>query len=391
MNQFLHSVLLVSASTETTDRIFELCEQCEQANIRILIARHAPEALSLLEHTNFSLALLDLADLEITFMDQVSAHLNPKPVVALLDDRSEAVTAEALLAVLRAGADDVFLQSELQGPYAQSFVDAMKRQLRRALHIEEARLLRESLERSLDELRADHHAAQQVQQNLLPPREQLINQLRFEYTLTPSLLLSGDFVDAIELNEHQVMFYLADVSGHGASSALVTVLLKNMTYRLLRNYKRHSSFDILSPLSTLSRINQEVLLTGLGKHLTMFVGLIDTQANTLIYAVGGHHPMPVFSTDTQSQFLEGRGMPVGLFETPVFEERQVDLPERFRLTLFSDGILEVMGQASLAEKEARLLASLNQGFLSSSALITQLTQKQGVYPDDVAIMTVSRA
>ena len=105
--------------------------------------------------------------------------------------------------------------------------------------------------------------------------------------------MSGDFVDSIAINEHQTLFYLADVSGHGASSALVTVLLKNMTTRLVRNYNRGSSFDILSPLATLQRINRELLLTGLGKHLTMFIGLIDAQRGTLTYAVGGHHPMPV--------------------------------------------------------------------------------------------------
>lgn len=387
MSQQIHSVLLASACTETTDRLFELFEQCDTENLRIIVSRDMSDAESQIEHREFMLAIFDLGSFVSTeFLSVASAHLNPMPAIALVPEG----TAELVVSALRCGADDVFMPADLD-LHPELFVESMKRQLKRALYIDEAKRLRESLERSLDELKADHRAAQQVQQNLLPPREQVINGIRFEYTLTPSLLLSGDFVDAIAINDHQTLFYLADISGHGASSALVTVLLKNMTHRLLRNYRRHSSFDILSPLSTLERINRELLLTGLGKHLTMFIGLIDTCTSRLVYAVGGHHPMPVYHADDQTGYLEGRGMPAGLFETPTFEQRELALPSAFALTLFSDGILEIVEGESLVNKEAAILDLLRGGFVSSIDLSAQLIRSDVTYPDDVAIMTVSRA
>jgi sigma-B regulation protein RsbU (phosphoserine phosphatase) len=386
MSRIFQHVLLVSACTETVDRLFELCELCDQPNIKISLARDVGATFEALEHVEFSLALVDLAIIDPDTLRQIAARLNPKPVVAI----TPADSSEILRQALRAGADDVFLRSELD-EQPDAFVASMQRQIRRAAFIEDTSRLRESLERSLDELRADHHAAQHVQQNLLPPKEQVINNLRFEYTLTPSLLLSGDFVDAIKINDHQVMFYLADVSGHGASSALVTVLLKNLTSRLARNYHRNSSFDILSPSATLSRINQEILLTRMGKHMTMFIGLVDTRTSMLTYAVGGHHPMPVLSANGTAAFLEGRGMPVGLFEKPVFEEREIELPAHFTLTLFSDGILETIAELSLADKEALLLRKLQGGYVSSAQLTTEFEFGAETHPDDVAIMTVSRA
>lgn len=247
-----------------------------------------------------------------------------------------------------------------------------------------------ALNAALDELRADQHAAQQLQQNLLPPAKRELNHICFQYVLQPSLLLSGDFVDSMAINDHQTVFYLADVSGHGASSALVTVLLKNMTYRLMRNYNRSSSFDIQSPLATMHRINREMLLTGLGKHLTMFIGLIDTRNSTLTYAVGGHHPMPVLQQQGQTLFLEGRGMPIGLFEEPVFEERCIPLALEYSITLFSDGILEVAEGGSLEEKEQTLLSACSRHNLSPQSIADCIIPVGCVNPDDVAIMTVSR-
>lgn len=386
MSRAYQHVLLVSCCTETIDRLFEICELCDQPNIKVVLARDAESAKTVLENQPLSLAILDLETTGLEVLQYFSKQLSPKSVVALVSEEGSA----ALRLALRSGADDVFLRSELSDN-TEAFVKSIKRQMRRATHIEDANSLRDSLERSLDELRADHHAAQHVQQNLLPEPEQTINGVKYEYTLTPSLLLSGDFVDAIQVNEHLSMFYLADVSGHGASSALVTVLLKNLTSRLLRNYRRSSSYDLLSPLATLNRINQEILLTRMGKHMTMFIGLLDSRTSELTYAVGGHHPMPILSSGGAASFLEGRGMPVGMFDKPVFEERVIQLPKNFTLTLFSDGILETISETSLAEKEALLLRTLKNGFISSEALTAELEFGVETHPDDVAIMTVSRA
>ncbi|WP_084403883.1 PP2C family protein-serine/threonine phosphatase [Marinobacterium litorale] len=380
------AILMVSASTAVTDLIFELCEQCESEHLRIFVARTTDEVEHLLEHRMISMAIVDRSTLsDLPYLSQLARAINPMPTVALVEEG----TAESLVASLRNGADDVFSLTELQ-THPELFVDAMTRQLKRVQMIEEARFLRESLERSLDELRADQHAAQQLQQKLLPPPVRELNHVCFQYILQPSLLLSGDFVDSIAINENQTVFYLADVSGHGASSALVTVLLKNMTYRLVRNYNRNSSFDIQSPLATLHRVNRELLLTGLGKHLTMFIGLIDERDSSLTYAVGGHHPMPILRQRGEAVYLEGRGMPIGLFEEPVFDERRIDLDPEFSLTLFSDGILEVAEGETLEAKEQLLLEACKGKNLSPQSIFDCIIPVGRINPDDVAIMTVTR-
>ncbi|MEE3169820.1 MAG: PP2C family protein-serine/threonine phosphatase, partial [Pseudomonadota bacterium] len=197
--------------------------------------------------------------------------------------------------------------------------------------------------------------------------------------------------DYFRISEDQVLVYIADVSGHGASSAFVTVLLKNLTNRLQRNLRRHSSDDILYPDRFLERINSELLDTGLGKHVTVFVGIISVKERTLKYAVGAHFPMPILSFEGgETRFLEGSGLPVGLFETPKWEVYEVPLAQPFRLTLFSDGILEVISAKSLDEKESTLLELVSGGrhtiaSLSEALNLDAITE----LPDDIAIVSVT--
>lgn len=298
----------------------------------------------------------------------------------------------SVIDALRAGADDVFIIENLSRE-SVDFISSIQQKLNRCRLLYERLVYRDGLEASLEELKNDQYAAFQVQNRLLPAPQQIIHGIEYQYNITPSLIVSGDFVDVVPINNELTLFYLADVSGHGASSALVTVLLKNLTSRLLRNFKRGSSCDILSPLDTLNRINSEIYSLGLDKHLTIFCGLIDSNKNTLTYAVGGHHPMPVYKSLDSAVILEGRGMPVGLFTDAVFAQKQIPLAPDFSLSLFSDGVLEIVPGNSIREKENYLFEWLDSNIVDFSAMkshIFAMSQHLEQYPDDIAIMTVSR-
>src|SRR5690606_20716487 len=109
----------------------------------------------------------------------------------------------------------------------------LEHSVRRALDRSQLRLenrrYREKLEAanrelpaSLHLLQEDQNAGRQVQMNMLPTTPWQADGLQFAHQIIPSLYLSGDFVDYFRVDERRVAFYLADVSGHGASSAFVT-------------------------------------------------------------------------------------------------------------------------------------------------------------------------
>ncbi len=386
MSHSCHRILLVESDPQLVEQIFELSEQVEAFRLQILIAPDAVTLENLLDHHEFSLAVINVQKLpdSVALID-LCIRLHPKPVLALVPE----LDASHLLRGLRAGASDIFSYRCLDYE-AQAFVATLARLLSRAAQLEAAHRYRESLERSLDELRSDQMAAKQVQQNLLPPKSQCIAGVTFDYDLTPSLVLSGDFVDVAPLDDHLTLFYLADVSGHGASSALVTVLLKNMTNRVLRAHKHNTPLSDLSPAATLYLLNRELLDTALGKHFTIFAGILDARKSTLKYAVGGHHPMPILSQNGETRFLPGRGMPVGLFDEPFFDEQEVHLANRFSLTLFSDGVLEVMSEdGSLEKREEHLRELVASGVVMPQDLLERVLGSASC-PDDIAILTLYR-
>lgn len=62
----------------------------------------------------------------------------------------------------------------------------------------------------------------------MPPEKCSVNGLSMRRYMKSSLYLSGDFIDHIRLDDDRVLFYLADVSGHGASSAFCRCCSKTL-------------------------------------------------------------------------------------------------------------------------------------------------------------------
>jgi serine phosphatase RsbU (regulator of sigma subunit) len=247
------------------------------------------------------------------------------------------------------------------------------------------------LEARLEELRLDQQAGREVQKRMLPENQAQMTGIEFNYHIIPSLYLSGDFVDYFPISSDKIVFYIADVSGHGASSAFITVLLKNLSNRLRRNLKRQSSDDLLTPHKVIERINKELVEARLGKHVSVFWGMIDLPSTTLSYSVAGQFPMPILNNEFGVHYLEGRSQPAGLFATAEYATYEVKLGRTFQLVAVSDGILEVLPQSNLAEKEACLLDWVTQGQMTIENLESLLKIDSGnEIPDDITLLTLSR-
>ncbi len=79
----------------------------------------------------------------------------------------------------------------------------------------------------ISRLENDQEAGGKMQQKLLPDTQKTFGDCTFSSRIYTSMYLSGDFLDYFEIDTDRVGFYMADVSGHGISSAFITVLLKN--------------------------------------------------------------------------------------------------------------------------------------------------------------------
>lgn len=248
-----------------------------------------------------------------------------------------------------------------------------------------------NLQKNLKVLEQDQKAGRQVQFKMLPDTPKTFGDYCFSHRIVPSLYLSGDFVDYFTVGEHHVMFFIADVSGHGASSAFVTVLLKDLFAKKRSDYMHHNDSTILSPVKMLEEANRDLLNTGIGKHATLCLGLIDLRTDSLLYSVAGHLPLPILSQAGGAEFLRCEGMPIGLFEGAQYQQNELLLPENFVLTLFTDGILEVVSAEGLLEQEKFLLEALQQGQATIKQVVVALgLERVTDVPDDIAALLISK-
>ena len=276
---------------------------------------------------------------------------------------------------------------------------SVRKALERGRLIKENRQHREHLEavnlqltESLRKLEEDETAARKMQFHLLPDNNQVRNHYSFSWALYPSLYLSGDFVDYFSLDPDHFGFFMADVSGHGVSSALMTILLRSHMHRYVEKYiKDRNKTDIMKPDVTLRNLNRVLISEDLEKYLTMFYGIINATDNSLVYCNGGQFPYPILSDGTRPVYIERNGLPVGLFEEAEYHTYTLDLPERFDLFLFSDGVLEILPYRTLREKQNYLLTLPVADDLKMEDLTGRLAlEKAGNLPDDIAMLLISR-
>jgi len=249
------------------------------------------------------------------------------------------------------------------------------------------RLLREHVAR----FEQDAAAGRTTQLQLMPLRERHLGAYRFDRYLLPSLYLSGDFVDYFVIDQRHVGFFLADVSGHGVSSAFVTVLIKSFVHRYLELLENEGEQTILDPAQMLACLNLDLLAQKLDKYLTIFYGVIDIEANRLTYSNGGHFPNPVLFDGRTARFLDGCSPPVGLFPDARFGSIHRDLPGSHLLVLFSDGVLDALPERTLGLKRARLLEAVDRHGLSAEAIMAALgLAPEAAYPDDITLLIAER-
>lgn len=314
------------------------------------------------------------------------------PLIVLAERGSH----EDLVTALRLGVSDYLILPLADPAILQHSVNSA---MRRARLIEENSRIRRKLEQINAELeqrieifQQDQQAGRHVQINMMPIPPKDIGGFHFNHKVVPSLYLSGDTVDYMQVSRYQTLFYIADVSGHGSSSAFITILLRFRIEQMRWENLRGRFAGEFTPSAILALLNRELLDSGLDKHITLFMGLLDKQRGTLRYSVAGHHPLPVLYQDGKASPIPvaRSSLPIGILAEAAYFDEELPLPPDFALLLFSDGILEVLPQEGMEEKEAWLCQVVEECGGDFVQVKDRLRVNKSItVPDDIAVMSVS--
>lgn len=248
----------------------------------------------------------------------------------------------------------------------------------------------QQLQQSLAELEAGEKAGKQVQFKLLPPPHFHCAEYQFSHALYPSEFMSGDFVDYFWADDHKVVFYIADVSGHGVASAFVTVYLKRFISAKLERYQRATCDHVIDPAAVLAELNKELLKDKVGKYIALFYAVLDTRTAEITYANAGAFPWPLVLQPQQERYLELKSTPVGMFDFVSYTNQSLLMQDNSSILLFSDGILDVLPQQSTEQKLQHLLQKSSEQNDIAALLQALAIDPNQPLPDDLTILKLTR-
>ncbi len=386
------NVLVVDDDPARAGELAELVESAGFTTEVVTDVNNSHYSLGASSDLDVILCEMDLKDVSWGEARRTLREMDVQVPAIMLSDEAE---AGRMMTALRLGAADFFVRPvEDRDALVRSIERCVRqRQMRRDLQESRQRLeaANTELRGTIKVLEQDQQAGRQVQMRMLPSTPLVLDDYVFSHTVIPSLYLSGDFTDYFTVGDHFVIFFMADVSGHGSSSAFATVLLKNLFARKRSDFLRRHDDSVMSPVAMLQQANRELLGLEVGKFATMVVGLLDMEDNTLRYSVAGHLPQPVLVCDEGARYLGGEGSAVGIMEEASYEEHLIELPDSFMLALFSDGILEILPPKNLIEKEKYFLDVFEQTADSPEDLVMRLgLDRVDTAPDDIAALFISK-
>ncbi|KAA3617332.1 MAG: hypothetical protein D8M58_02890 [Calditrichaeota bacterium] len=257
------------------------------------------------------------------------------------------------------------------------------------ISIENAHLFQETLEKK--RLEEELNVAKGIQAKLLPSNMPQVDRFDIHGHNIPSKQVGGDYFDILVINENEIIFTIADVSGKGMPASL---LMSNLQAGLHTLHKEDYSLSEIT-----FRLNNLIFRnTSIEKYITFFISKLNLKENTISFVNAGHNPPYLFCNEGKYEELTKGGIILGMMENVAYETGELPMEPGCCLTMFTDGVTEAMSPDDIPFDEFRVIDFFIKemsGYNSEKLnfkLIELLYDFAGdpTKDDDVTILTVRR-
>ncbi|MBZ5534439.1 MAG: SpoIIE family protein phosphatase [Acidobacteriia bacterium] len=233
-----------------------------------------------------------------------------------------------------------------------------------ATAIENARLY-ERVARQEARMEREMQFAREIQYHLVSDEIPHLEGMEIAAEFKPAHILGGDLYDFLPYDGSKLAIAVGDGSGKGAPAALYSAMTSGIIRtRATRQY---------SPAEMLVRVNWSLCQRRIeGRYMTLCYAVWDESARTMIISNAGL-PKPIFCHEGSAELVEVSGVPLGLFQDVVYDERKLAFAAGDTIVFYSDGISEAMNHEGEEFGTERLLETIkNQCHLDPAALKTIL-------------------
>jgi len=184
--------------------------------------------------------------------------------------------------------------------------------------------------------------AREIQLSMLPKNDAVIGELEISAVSLPASEVGGDYFDYFKISEHEVGFFICDVSGHGVASGLLLSGLRSCMHLILE--------DSTNPKLIIEKLNRMIRKTQSRKmFVTAIFAIIDLEKNKCMLFNAGHLPPYKISGGSMEIFkIKKHGLALGAMNTVESEgagnEVLFDFYKGDKLILYTDGVNEAMNE-----------------------------------------------
>ncbi len=200
-----------------------------------------------------------------------------------------------------------------------------------AIIIEKVRLHEQVVEKK--RIQAQLEIARQVQLELLPSDDPVIENFDVSAYIFPTEEVSGDYYDWVRIFDDQIGIVVADAVGKGIPAALLMSFLRaSLRSGIQIGYAPHIAF---SKVSNLLRDSIDD-----NKFITAIYGILDSTNKTFVFSNAGHNPPLLIKPDGEYRFVEYGDMPLGMFADIHYHQHFIRFEPGQVMVIYTDGITE---------------------------------------------------
>jgi hypothetical protein len=181
--------------------------------------------------------------------------------------------------------------------------------------------------------------ARHLQETMLPARLPSLPGLEVGFCFRPAQVVGGDLYDAVQFGDDRLLVGMGDMAGKSVYGLF--------HLSLLHSHLHAAAGETTRPAEIADTVNRNVYAAMQpDAYAALFLGVVDTRAQTLTFVNCGHLPPFVVRGGEQGEVVEltTGGIVIGAVREPRYQERVVAFRPGDVLVCYTDGVSEAVNR-----------------------------------------------